>query len=119
MADRLVKSPRYPRTLLFWPAKAPEEAADYGFDWTDVLLSPVELASRAAGEKVAPSDGIKNSSYVLPPGIVASASSNTATATTVTLTGGVEGAIYSIVNRVDTAGGRFFERTVKLRVRAK
>jgi hypothetical protein len=116
---RLVKSPLYPRTLLMWPAKSPDEAVDYGFDWADVLLSPVELAQRATGTAVQPADGIKSSSYVLPPGIVASASSNTATVTSVTIRGGAAGEIHSITNRVVTAGGRTFERLVKLRIRAK
>ncbi|UGY23186.1 hypothetical protein HU675_0035305 [Bradyrhizobium septentrionale] len=119
MADRILKAPRNARTLLIWPAKAPDEVVERGFDWSDVLLSPAERARLAAGETVTPADGIKASSYVLPQGIVASASSNTATVALVTLTGGELGRVYSVANRIETAKGQQLERVVKLRIRAK
>ncbi|OKO66975.1 hypothetical protein [Bradyrhizobium sp. NAS96.2] len=119
MADRILKAPRNARTLLFWPAKAPEEVVERGFDWSDVLLTPAEAARRAAGEDVAPAGGIKSSSYVLPQGIVASSSSSSATVALVTLTGGELGRVYSITNRIETATGQQLERVVKLRIRAK
>ncbi|WP_050629343.1 hypothetical protein [Bradyrhizobium viridifuturi] len=119
MADRILKAPRNARTLLFWPAKAPEEVVERGFDWSDVLLSAAELARLAAGEDVTPADGIKTSSYVLPQGIVASASSSSAIAALVMLTGGELGRVYSITNRIETATGQQLERVVKLRIRAK
>lgn len=119
MADRHIQSPLHPRTLLIWPAKTPEGVLDYGFDWTDALLSPAERARHANGETVAPADGIQQSDYALPPGLVASGSSNTATSTAVTIAGGVDGQVYRVVHRIRTAAGRVLERTVKLRVRAR
>ncbi|UFX41800.1 hypothetical protein HAP47_0021080 [Bradyrhizobium sp. 41S5] len=114
MTDRVLKAPRNARTLLFWPAKAPEEVVERGLDWADVLVWPWPSA-----EGVTPADGIKTSSFVLPQGIVASASSNTATVAMVTLTGGELGRVYSIANRIETAKGQQLERVVKLRIRAK
>ncbi|WP_029084758.1 hypothetical protein [Bradyrhizobium sp. th.b2] len=119
MADRILKAPRSARTLLFWQAKAPEEVVERGFEWSDVLLSPAERARLAAGETLTPAHGIKASSYVLPQGIVASGSSNTATLALVTLTGGELGKVYSVTNRIETASGQQLERVVRLRIRAK
>jgi len=103
-----------------WPNKDPIEVLDYDLDWTEALYSADELDQIAAGQVVtSPADTIATSTFTLPSGITASASSFSATKAKVWLSGGTDGQSYQIKNEIVTAGGRTFERTVKIKVKSK
>lgn len=91
---------------LSWPAvKDPDEIKDYRLDWTDLLDGDTissSMWSVAAGT-----------------GLVIDGQSNTATSTLLWLSSGTLGETYDLLNRVVTAGGRTYDQTVKLKVRAK
>lgn len=87
-----------------WPFKAPAEILDYAVDWSQRL---------AAGDKITESD------FTLPPGIVATKSSNTDTLTEVWISEGEAGQVYPVQNRIRTAAGRTMDQTIKLKVKAK
>jgi hypothetical protein len=86
-----------------WPGKQPGERLDFSIDWT----------ARLDG------DAIAGSIFVVPPGIVADASSRSATETTVWLSGGSDRRSYLIVNKITTAAGRTMHQAARIRVRAK
>jgi len=88
---------------LRWPSKRPADALDYGIDWS----------ARLDG------DAIVGSEFKLPPGIVASSSSYSATVATAWLVAGVEGRAYLVVNRVITKAGRIMHQAVKLKIKSK
>lgn len=104
---------------LRWDPKDPDEVLDYDVDWTDALYSAAELAQVLGGATVVPADTISTSTFILPTGITANSTSNTTTDTKVWLSGGTNGVSYNILNRVVTAGGRSFDRTIKLKVKTK
>lgn len=81
--------------------KAASEVLDYSLDYTDVLSSETISSSTWA---VAPST------------ITISSSSNTTTATTVWLSGGTAGQVYTVTNTVVTSGGRTFQRSITVQV---
>jgi hypothetical protein len=83
-----------------WPTKDPDEVVDYSIDWTARLES----------------DTIVASSWIVPSGITRNSDSFTPTSTTIWLQGGTDGAAYSFVNRVITAGGRTFDQTEVLQI---
>ncbi|WP_042777807.1 hypothetical protein [Sinorhizobium fredii] len=92
---------------LTWPAvKDPNIVKDYSLDWSDLLGS---------------SDTITSSTWTIADGsgLTIDSSSNTTTATTVWLSAGTDVTNYSLLNRVVTAGGRTYDQTVRLKVRAK
>ncbi|MBR1206965.1 MULTISPECIES: hypothetical protein [unclassified Bradyrhizobium] len=118
MADRVVElQPGAGRAR--WPSKSPDEILDYGLDWTRRLCTAAELARLKAGEAVVPADTVAESTFTLPPGLIADRASNSATVAGAWLSGGVDGMSYSVVNRIKTKAGRVMEQAVKLRVRAK
>lgn len=80
-------------------AKDPDEVKDYAVDWT----------ARLAG------DTITTSTWIVPDGIVKDSDTNTTTDTTIWLSGGTLGTTYEFVNRVQTAGGRVYDQTCKLK----
>jgi hypothetical protein len=86
-------------TQMKWPRKDPSEVLDYQIDWAPVLES----------------DTIATSTWIVPAGFTVGSSTNTATTTTVWLSGGDLGP-HLITNRITTAGGRTFERSVSLLV---
>jgi len=83
--------------------KDPDSILDYTIDWSDWLGS----------------DTIISSNWTVPTGITQGSVSNTDTATTIWLSGGVVGKTYSVVNRIETAGGRTDDRTITIVIREK
>lgn len=89
---------------LSWSPKDPDEILDYDIDWSDRL-----------GD-----DTISNSSWTLVSGTVVIGTTQISdTATKVWLSGGMLGETCYIENLITTAGGRTYDQTVKLRIRAK
>lgn len=82
--------------------KDPNAVLDWVFDWSNWLL---------AGET------ITTSTFATTAGITVNSSSNTTTNTTVWLSGGNTGQIYSVTNTVVTTGGRTDDRTITIRVK--
>lgn len=83
---------------LTWPPKDPADVADYQIDWSAIIDT----------------DTIATSTWTAA-GFTIGATSNTTTTATVWLSGGPTG-VQSITNRITTAGGRTFERSVTMTV---
>ena len=88
-----------------WPYKDPNEELDYQFDWA---------ARLETGETITSSTFIKESGS-----IVLGASNNVGALTTVWITGGTEGEVCIVVNRIITSAGRIYDETAKLRIRSR
>ena len=89
---------------LIWPSKDPDEVLDYEVDWTKRLDG----------------DTISTSAFTVPTGtVVVDSSSTTTTVAKVWLSGGTLDETCEVLNRVVTAGGRTFDQTMKLRIKAK
>jgi hypothetical protein len=86
-----------------WPPKDPQEVLDYAIDWT----------SRLGG------DTVSQSVWDVPTGLVKDSESIAPTMTTLWLSSGALGKTYDITNHIITSGGRRFDQTVRLRVKAK
>lgn len=86
-----------------FPYKDPDEDIDYTIDWSADL-----------GE-----DTIDSSVWTVPLGITDVADSNTTTSTTIRLSGGSLGEIYTLNNHIVTAGGQEFDQTATIRIRGK
>ena len=86
---------------LAWDDKDTADVADYQINWATFLGS----------------DTISTSTWTVPSesGLVIDSNSNTTTTATVWLSGGTAG-VYQIANRITTAGGRTYERSVSLTV---
>lgn len=85
--------------MLQWPKRDPDTEADYSLDWSD------ELAETA--------DTISTSTWsVLPAGVTLGSSAKTDTVSTLWVSGGDAGVTYIFTNRIVTAGGRTFDRSV-------
>lgn len=80
--------------------KDPVAVLDYMIDWAAWLGG----------------DTIALSVWTIPSGITQNSVTNTATTATIWLSGGTDGTVYSIVNRITTAGGRADERTITITV---
>ena len=82
--------------------KDPDAVLDYSVDWTLWL----------AGDQIA------TSQWILEPDtdLVTAANTNTATKSTVWLSGGVAGTTYLATNRIVTIGGRTDDRTISVKV---
>lgn len=90
-------------------SKDPDEVVDFVRDWSPGL---------------APGDAIASSTWAVPAGITKleqapRVSSHDDTTTTVWLSGGSAGTTYECVNRVQTTGGRTYERTLRVAVIAR
>ncbi len=83
--------------------KDPDGVLDYGFDWSAWLVA----------------DTISTSVWTVPVGLTEDSESETTTTTTIWLSGGTPGQLYTITNRVVTAGGRTDDRSFKLRVQER
>lgn len=90
-------------SALKWPFKDPDEVLDYVVDWT----------ARLAG------DTIGTSLWIVPIGITDENEENDTTTTTIWLSGGTIGQTYEFVNRVQTAGGRTMDQSVKLPIKTR
>lgn len=90
---------------LVWPAKDPDEVLDYQLDWS---------AEMSDGDEI-----ITSTWFIDSVDLVEQSSSNTATTTTIWLTGGVLDTSYALLNRVQTVAGRTLDETVHLRIKSK
>ncbi len=84
--------------------KDPDSNLDYGFDWSGWL---------ADGET------ISTSTWSVPAGLTAGASSHAGTGTTIWLSGGTEGNEYRVTNRIETSAGRIDERSHIIKVKER
>jgi hypothetical protein len=87
---------------LKWPDKDPDEVADFGIRWAGRLGA----------------DTIATSLWTVPSGIFKDSDSHDDKTTILWLSGGELGATYEFLNRVTTAGGRKFDQTVTLKLKA-
>ncbi|MCK1669432.1 hypothetical protein [Bradyrhizobium sp. 153] len=87
-----------------WPSKSPDEVQDYGADWRSRLAKDETIAS---------------STFVLPPGVVASKSTYSGAVAEVRISGGANGELYRILNRITTTAGRTLEQAIHLGVMSK
>lgn len=99
--------------------KDPEADLDYGFDWSEWLAVEDLTASPAVAAET-----ITASTWTLPPdptspavGLAEESSSHNGVATTIWLTGGVDGEDYVITNHIVTSAGREDDRSLKIKVR--
>ena len=76
--------------------KDPNAILDFTVDWTDWLGS----------------DTIVTGTWIIPSGITEVSRSNTTKISTVFVSGGASGQTYSLVNRINTSGGRTDDRTI-------
>lgn len=86
-----------------WPPKDPDEYLDYKIKWS----------ARLAGDTIASSE------WIVPDGIVGDQESADTTITTIWLNGGTLGRTYSIVNRIETDGGRIMDQTARIKIKAR
>ena len=86
-----------------WPAKDPDEVADYAVDWTPRLGA----------------DTVSQSTWIVPTGITMDSESKTPTMTIIWLSGGTLNKSYDVSNRIITSGGRTWDQTVRLKIKAK
>jgi hypothetical protein len=85
-------------TLIRTFRKDPDATLDYGFDWeADDWLSSGET--------------ITDSVWTVQTGLTKDSESNTETTTTVWLSGGTAGEVYTVANQITTSAGRIDERT--------
>jgi hypothetical protein len=80
--------------------KDPDAKLDFPIDWTDWLGA----------------DTITASTWIVPAGLVKESEVTQADETTVWVSGGTDGAVYVITNRITTAQGRVNEASIRLRV---
>ncbi len=87
---------------LSWPSpKDPDEVKDYEVNYALLLGT----------------DTINTSTWILPAGIIKDSDSHTDTEVTIWLSSGTAGETYLLVNRIVTAGGRTYDRTIKLKLK--
>lgn len=87
--------------------KRPVEVKDFKFDWARHLL--------VGGVDVG--DIISTSTWTVETGITKDSETNTTSTATVWLSGGTEGVHYTVTNRVVTAQGRTYERSIVVQVK--
>lgn len=92
--------------MVSWPAKDPNEVLDYRVDWTDRLLD---------GETISTSDFTLASGDVM----IDSEPSPVAGVATVWLSGGTEGTVSVLTNRITTSSARTYDQSARLRIRSK
>lgn len=83
--------------------KDPDSTEDFAFNWVADLDG----------------DTISTSSFTLPDGLTEVSSTNSAYATQIFVSGGSLDRTYRIVNSIVTAGGREFDKTIRLYVRER
>ena len=85
--------------------KDPNSVLDYVLDWNTHWL--------------ATGDTISASTWTVPAGITKDSDTNSATTTTIWVSGGTAGTDYDLLNRVVTTGGRTVDRTLRIQVRER
>jgi len=84
--------------------KDPDAVLDYSIEWSKWLAG----------------DQIQTSAWsVSDPALEAAEDSNTATRTTVWLSGGTVGQLYIVTNRITTSGGRTDERSFVIQIQGR
>lgn len=86
-----------------WPPKDPDDVLDYSIDWSAVLE--------------ADGDTISGVVWTFPDGLTKQSDSVEGSATFAWISGGADGARYSVGCRITTAGGRIYDRTMSISVR--
>lgn len=86
----------------YWIAKDPSAILDYPMDWTD-WLQDAEI--------------ITASQWTVPTGLTAANPAYSTKATTVWLSSGIPGEVYTVVNRISTSEGRTDERSFRVKVK--
>lgn len=76
--------------------KDPDETIDFAFNWKPLLDG----------------DTISVCDFLLPDGLTEVSSSNTTTEAAIFVSGGSDGSIYRITNRIETTGGRTRDQTI-------
>lgn len=91
--------------ILKWSDKDPDEVLDFSLDWSKRLNG----------------DTITTSTWIVPSGITKDSDSigSPADTTIIWLSGGADNTTYELTNRIETAGGRTMDQTVRLRVRER
>lgn len=84
--------------------KDPSAVLDYTVDWEDWLCT---------------GDTISTSDWTVPDGITEDSDSNTTTTATIWLSGGSDGVMYTVVNRIVTASARTDDRSLEITVEEK
>lgn len=84
--------------------KDPDDVKDFKIDWSDWLGS------------TSPVDTIATSTWVVPSGITKDSDSNDTTSATIWLSGGTDRRMYTLTNRITTAGGRTKDDCIYIRV---
>lgn len=92
-----------------WAKKDPNEKKDYGFNWAGTIDDP----------GIAYGDPITASTWDVPSPLVKFSDNFSNGATTIWLTGGVDGETYILTNHVTTSGGRNYDESIKLRCKTK
>ena len=85
-----------------WPTKDPDDVLDYAFDWSKWL----------DGDTI----GASSFDLVVPAGLVIDSQSNTASVSTVWLSGGIDGQQGQVRCRIVTAGGRTRDATATINI---
>lgn len=98
---------------LAFPYKDPNEVLDYVLNWATRLDSGDTIATSVWSLVPAITSGVGDDLLVI------DSESETTTTTTVWLSAGTDGQQYELLNRVTTVGGRTFDQTVRIRVKAK
>lgn len=81
--------------------KDPDEVLDFKIDWSAQMTQDG-------------SDTISTATWSVTTGIIVDSTSKTTTSATVWLSGGTAGTEYDCVNEIVTAGGRTYNRTIKI-----
>jgi hypothetical protein len=84
--------------------KDPSAVLDYTIDWEDWLCT---------------GDTISTSTWTVPTGITEDSDTNTTTTATIWLSGGSDGVMYTVVNRIVTAKSRTDDRSLEITVEEK
>jgi hypothetical protein len=94
--------------MLQWPNKDPDEILDYQLDWANSENPRLQTSETLLTSTWSVIEGnvVINSSTFAPSGL-----------STVWLSGGTDGTLCVLNNRVTTSMGRTYEQEVKLRVR--
>jgi hypothetical protein len=87
-------------TELAWPPKKPDDILDYAVDWTGTLRG----------------ESIDRSVFDVPHGLIKLSEKIDHSRTQLWLTGGQDGQLYIIANRIRTNLGRVLEQRIKLAV---
>ena len=83
--------------------KDPDSTEDYAFNWV------MDLGG----------DTISSSTFSLPDGLTEVSTSNTESVTQIFVSGGACGQTYRITNRIQTSGGRTFDKTIRILIRER